>query len=93
MLKAERIVSEMFPFYTPGDSQQPVDGDQEADVLRGQAHRREDQKHGHESGAGDTGSSDTCQGGCHTEQEKQVQLSAGENRMLQTHTHTHAAHF
>lgn len=46
--------------------QQPVDSDQEADVLSGQPHRREDQKHGHKSSTGDTGCSNTGQGGCHT---------------------------
>lgn len=46
--------------------QQPVDSDQEADVLSGQPHRREDQKHGHQSSTGDTGCSHAGQGGSHT---------------------------
>lgn len=51
------------------DSQQPVHSNQEADVLSGQPHCCEDQKHGHKSCTGDTGCSNTGQGGCHTNQE------------------------
>lgn len=47
--------------------QQPVDGNQEADVLSGQPNCREDQQHGYQSGTGDTGSSYTGQGGRHTD--------------------------
>lgn len=48
------------------NSQQPVDSNQEADVLSGQPHCSEDQKHSHESSTGDTGCSNAGQGGCHT---------------------------
>lgn len=61
--------------------QQPVDSDQEADVLSGQPNRREDQKHRHKSGTGDTGSSNTGQGGCHTEG-KTSSLSRSTNHSL-----------
>lgn len=53
------------------DSQQPVDGDQQTDVLGWQADGRQDQQHGHQSGAGNTGSSNTGQGGSHTKEGKE----------------------
>lgn len=66
----------------PVNSQQPVDSDQEADVLSGQPHRREDQEHGHESSTGDTGRSNAGQSGCHAKKGKQIPLSAGGQRAL-----------
>ena len=71
------------------NSQQPVDSDQEADVLSGQPHRREDQEHGHESRTGDTGCSDTGQGGCHTAQETSPTLSGTNHRLTASDKHTH----
>lgn len=52
------------------DSQQPVDSNQQADVLGWQADGRQDQQHGYQSGAGNAGSSNTGQGGGHTEEEE-----------------------
>lgn len=45
--------------YRVDDLQKPVDGDEQADVLSGQPNRCENQQHGHQSGTGDTGSSNT----------------------------------
>lgn len=54
------------------DSQQPVDGDEQADVLRGQTHGGQDQQHGDQSSAGNTGGAHTGQGGRHTGGEEMV---------------------
>lgn len=55
--------------YQTPDSQQPVDGDEQTDVLSRQAHGGQDQQHGNQSSTGDTGSSNTGQGGSHTGEE------------------------
>lgn len=47
------------------DSQQPIDSDEQADVLGGQAHRCQDKQHGDQSGAGDAGGAHTGQGSRH----------------------------
>lgn len=48
------------------NSQQPVNSNQQTDILGRQTHGSQDQKHGHQSGTGDTGCSNTGQGGCQT---------------------------
>lgn len=48
------------------NSQQPVNSNQQTDILGRQAHSGQDQKHGHQSGTGNTGCSNTGQGGCQT---------------------------
>lgn len=48
------------------NSQQPVNSNKQTDILGWQAHSGEDQKHSHQSGTGDTGCSNTGQGGCQT---------------------------
>lgn len=52
--------------YQTPDSQQPVDSNQQTDVLGGQADSGQDQQHGHQSCTGNTGSSNTGQSGSHT---------------------------
>lgn len=52
--------------------QQPVHSHQEADVLRGQPDGSQDQYHGHQSSAGNTGCSHTGQCGCHAAREARV---------------------
>ena len=58
----------------PPDSQEPIHSDEQTDVLGRQAHRRQDQQHGHQAGTGNTGRSHTGQRGRHTGQEKEVEV-------------------
>lgn len=56
--------------YQTPDSQQPVDSDEQADVLSRQTHGCQDEQHRNQSSTGNTGSSNTGQGGSHTEEGK-----------------------
>lgn len=53
-------------FFVLSNSQQPVDSNQQTDVLGRQAYSSQDQKHSHQTRAGNTGRSNTGQGGCQT---------------------------
>ncbi len=48
------------------NSQQPVDSNQQTDVLGWQANSSQDQEHRHQASTGNTGCSNTGQGGCQT---------------------------
>ena len=72
-------------------SQQPVDGHQQADVLRGKAHGREDEEHGHQPGTGNTGRSHAGQCGCHAEHQSRTRFHQDSSiispPMLMKHSH------
>lgn len=63
------------------DSQQPVDGDEETDVLSGQPHGCQDQQHSDQASTGNTGRSHTGQGRCHTGGREGREVEGGETRM------------
>lgn len=47
-----------FPARDYSNSQEPVDSDDQGDILSGQAHGAQHDHHGHQAGLGHTGSSD-----------------------------------
>lgn len=53
-------------FFVLSNSQQPIDSNQQTDVLGWQAYSGQDQQHSHQAGTGNTGCSNTGQGGCQT---------------------------
>lgn len=74
------------------NSQQPVNSNQQTDVLGWQAYSSQDQEHSHQAGTGNTGCSDTGQGGRQTGWGKKVALShilqATPNHILRNRPYT-----